>query len=207
MDEAPSTKETAEFFKMMLLAGWVQRTAVVAWADSVLVNQAEPDPALIDISMSGSRPIHEVFSSLDEVRGSLRPVIPARMFMAYLSIEYEAGRKRSVEIVHVLHHRFIYDERRDTVLPQDVWRGILDWDILIETISYYADENLPDRWKYSPKSLSDLLAQRRQRVEDAKSQLDQKVREVLEWGRPYRDVLPVQCFPSGPDRTIDGHDC
>lgn len=198
--ETPSTREIAEFLKLLLSAQWIGHAAIIAWADSVLVSEPVPDPALIDISMSGSRPIHEVFSALGEVQGSLRPEIPVQILVAYLGVEYEAGRKNSTEITHRLHYDLSYRLDFEAALPEHVARSIAECDILIDTISYIAHgSNMPERWKYGPGELARLLKQHQAKTEPLERELDQKLREILEWGRPYRDAVPVQCFP--PDST------
>jgi hypothetical protein len=176
MIETPSTREIAEFFKMLLTANWIDKPAIIAWADSVLVSQAEPDPALIDLSTSANHPMHEMFSALEQVRGAFRPGIPMQMFIAYLGTEYVAGRKKAVEIVTRLSFEFDYRIVPD--LPDEIGRAVGDCKYLIDP-----------PWDLSTgKSIEELK-------EERKRQLDQKLREVLEWGRPYRDVLPAQCFP------------
>jgi hypothetical protein len=212
MIETPSTREIAEFFKMLLAANWIDKPTIIAWADATLVSQAEPDPALIDLSLSANQVMHEVFSSLEQVRGAHRVEIPARMIFGYADREYALGRKTSGEIAPKLFVLFHYGV--DASLPEEIARDVVECDYLSYCISMTgvthsvydpadgflrdAVVNLWKRWlsvKDNPTSDLSRAAQRERRLEDNTRQLDQKLREVLEWGRPYRDLLPAQCFP------------
>ena len=177
MIEDPSPKEIAQFWILIFKAGWIDKHALIAWADSVLVTQDDPDPALIELSLSGKQPIHQAFDRLSEVKGNLRTEVSAKLLFAYAAILHQTQRMKSAEIVGILHRIFIYDY--EDVLPQNVIDKLSSCDHLISLISYL---------EYDRPSAQDDIS-------DARQKLDLQLQELLDWGNDYRDKLPEQCLP------------
>ncbi len=73
MTEQSIIKENAEFLRLGLLAGVVDLPQVVSWADSILLEQKDPSPEIIDLSMAKTQ--GEVFTNLGVIQGEFYPRI------------------------------------------------------------------------------------------------------------------------------------
>jgi hypothetical protein len=183
VSDDPSLRETARFLAMMYLAGWIDKPALIDWADSVLIAQPKPDPALVELSMSGQKKPHEILDCLGDVPGLLRAEVPVKMLFAFADVKHEVGQIAASEIASTLL-RFFDGGLYGSELPQEVMQSIYDCRLELDLVLYDASMG-----------------------REVGSGLDRALGSLFDWGRPYRDTLAVQCFPSGPDHTIDGHDC
>lgn len=100
----PTHRDIAEFFRLGLLAGVCDLSAVVCWADSVLTSDSSPLFAFCDLSICESQPISSVVSLLREVPGSLTPDLPALMLLGYCHQLSQSGSLALTETLTRLHH-------------------------------------------------------------------------------------------------------
>jgi hypothetical protein len=215
MPEPPSVKEIADFWFMMFKVNWVERRALINWADSVLEAQDDPDVAIIDLSLSSRQPIYMVYDHLREVRGPSNLMTSARLFFAYAGIRYETGMEAPETILNTLRWHFdpVVGSVFDDALPSNVMNDIQHCLYPVSLIAYLEQESIPQAKSQKDQERSTaliwrLLGKSRRRnpspsvealqneLNDAKCELDRKLRDILNWGRDYRDLLPPQCFSS-----------
>jgi hypothetical protein len=83
-------KEDAETLRCGLLAGYTSVPDVVAWADTVIARESSPDPAFIEIALSGNRRPVDVVSLLREVPGDANFIAVRRRLLARMLEMLEA---------------------------------------------------------------------------------------------------------------------
>lgn len=81
----PTQKDTAEFFRLSLLAGLCQPSAVARWADSIVGAEPSPHIAFIELCIAASQPASSVQTLLGDVPGQLTPELPVWMLLGYAS--------------------------------------------------------------------------------------------------------------------------
>lgn len=74
-------KEQAEIFRQLIITGCMNVGEAVAWADSIINMNANPDEEIIAISLSSSKPKVEVTSLLHKVKGEYNSVDVIRKSM------------------------------------------------------------------------------------------------------------------------------
>jgi hypothetical protein len=91
-------KYEAERLRLGIRGGWLLVRCAVAWADERIAQSPEPHPALLDISLAGTRPPNEVVSLLADVPGSADPIAVMRACLADLlrTVEREPALGRAV---------------------------------------------------------------------------------------------------------------
>jgi hypothetical protein len=81
----PTRKDTAEFFRLSLLAGLCEPSSVARWADSIVAAERSPHIAFIELCIAASQPASSVQTLLDDVPGQATPELPVRMLLGYSS--------------------------------------------------------------------------------------------------------------------------
>jgi hypothetical protein len=134
----PAIKDTADFFRLGLVTGLIDKPSVVAWADSVIEERQEIDPAIIDVCLAGSRPVGEMISMLRQVKGSMRPEVSLGMLLAYAAEIHRDRNERTGQIVLGL---FRLTRMED--LPQDVEMKLhrLDDGLYLAREGYYGSKS------------------------------------------------------------------
>jgi len=79
----PTHRDIAEFFRLGLLAGVCDLSAIVCWADSVLTAEPSPPYAFCDLSICESQPVSSVVCLLREVPGTPTPDLPIFMLLGF----------------------------------------------------------------------------------------------------------------------------
>lgn len=92
--ESSPVKETAEYYRIGLEIGLIPVPEAIIWIDDVLIRKTNPDMALIEASLAGSRGAYAVADELAGVEGyalreNVTPRLLARMFVM-LSSDAEA---------------------------------------------------------------------------------------------------------------------
>lgn len=64
-----TVKEQAEALRLGLLGGYVSSDEVTAWADQVIAAGDTPGPEIIEVSLGGSKPIHDIDAALAGIPG------------------------------------------------------------------------------------------------------------------------------------------
>ncbi len=98
-----SMHDTAAFFRLTLALGWIEPRQVVAWAGALVEQHAQPDPALIDLSLSSNAAPSDVEALLHELSGDYRPAVATRMLLAYIQRQYHAGNFHAEDIIPTLY--------------------------------------------------------------------------------------------------------
>jgi hypothetical protein len=69
-----SDKEDAETLRLGLLTGFASIAEVVGWADTVIMRQPSPDPAIVNVALGGSRSLADMVALLSEIPGEADPI-------------------------------------------------------------------------------------------------------------------------------------
>ncbi|RYG66710.1 hypothetical protein EON80_14910 [bacterium] len=77
-------KEDAEFYRLGLESRLCTVEEAIAWCDAVIMEEAEPDVAIIDASLEGSSGSDTVAGELRGVKGKVEEIVVLRRFFAYL---------------------------------------------------------------------------------------------------------------------------
>ncbi len=92
-------KETAEYYRIGLAIGLISTAEAMTWIDSVLICETEPDMALIEASLSGSRGAYAVADELAGVEGSALREAVARRLLARMSVLLSSDAETANQIV------------------------------------------------------------------------------------------------------------
>jgi len=79
----PTRRDIAEFFRLGLLAGVCDLSAIVCWADFVLTAEPSPPYPFCDLSICESQPVSSVVSLLREIPGSSTPDLAVFMLLGF----------------------------------------------------------------------------------------------------------------------------
>lgn len=112
----PTRKDIAEFFRLGLLARLCQPSAVVSWADSIVVAEPRPHIAFIELCIAGSQPLSCIVTLLADVPGRGAPELSARMLLGHAWRLVTAGILTAEEVLFRLY-RF---SRMEDGFPEDV---------------------------------------------------------------------------------------
>src|SRR3989442_446735 len=95
----PTRKDSAEFFRLGLLAGVCDLSAVVRWSDAVIMSEPSPPFAFFDLSTCESQPLSATLSLLVEVPGERTPNLAVHMLLGHC---YRLARSRALDVLDVL---------------------------------------------------------------------------------------------------------
>ena len=107
-------KEEAEALRLGVIAGLVTVADAVAWADDVIMADARPDAAILDVSLAGKKPVFEVAKLLGEVRGPLDSERASRRLLGRMLRLLDDDPRRGNELAVAL-----YRLARNGALPDD----------------------------------------------------------------------------------------
>jgi hypothetical protein len=62
-------KDIYQYFRMGLVTGLVEKDALIAWADKVLLREPQPDFAIVELSLSGKLPYSQLVYMLNRMQG------------------------------------------------------------------------------------------------------------------------------------------
>ena len=79
MDTTPNNRTMAEYFIKGLTEGFVEASAVIAWADEVIVAASKTEDWMLDISTSGPEDRMGVLHHLHAVQGEIQPDVLAQL--------------------------------------------------------------------------------------------------------------------------------
>ena len=123
-----SLKSDAEALRLALLTGLVDTPAVVAWADRlILADRIAEAPAVLDLSLAGSRPPAEIVALLGQVPGAPDHASVGRRVAARLRRALESGE---LDVVAVA--RGMYRMLREGYAPDSDFEGM----------AYFADDGV-----------------------------------------------------------------
>lgn len=77
-------KEDAEFYRLALDAGLCPVEEAIAWCDAVIMEEAEPDQAIIDASLEGSNGAYAVARALRNVEGEFEEIVVLRRLFRHM---------------------------------------------------------------------------------------------------------------------------
>jgi hypothetical protein len=78
------TKEDAEFYRLALEAGICPVEEAIVWCDAVIMEEAEPDLAIIEASLKGSSGTASIAKALREVEGDFDKIVVLRRLFHYM---------------------------------------------------------------------------------------------------------------------------
>ncbi len=145
-DTPPGHKDTAEFFRLSLVAGLCDVSAVIPWADSVVSAEASPHIAMIELCCCGSQPLSTVQTLLSEIPGVVTPGLPVEMLLGFASHLVETGTVEPEQLLLRLHRMISLEDFPDSISSQ------LD---ILEDGYYLAQDSV---WGTVPEVLSDFSA-------------------------------------------------
>ncbi|MBI3886520.1 MAG: hypothetical protein HY302_12450 [Opitutae bacterium] len=79
MDPTPNHRTKAEYFIKGLTEGFVEASAVIAWADEVIVAATKTEDWMLDISTSAPEDRMGVLHHLHAVQGEIQPDVLAQL--------------------------------------------------------------------------------------------------------------------------------
>jgi hypothetical protein len=91
-------KQIAEVYRMGLVIGLFEVKSVVAWADGVIGAEADPDYALIEVSMAGDANEGKMAALLKEVKGDADPKHSQSVVLGLLARKLAADPGRGAAI-------------------------------------------------------------------------------------------------------------
>ena len=109
----PGQKEQAEVLRHGLMAGTLTVADVIAWADSVIETDPQPDIAVIEVATSARRQAADVSSLLRNVAGECDPVVVLRRSMSDLRLALATNPSRGPQIA-----RWLYQLATNGELPE-----------------------------------------------------------------------------------------
>jgi hypothetical protein len=93
-------KETAEYYRVGVLVGFVRMADAIAWTDSVIAAEDDPDIALIEASMCGHKRPEDFASALAQLAGvANRNTVIQRL----LKSMYDAVVQDKSQAQHIAH--------------------------------------------------------------------------------------------------------
>ncbi len=101
-------KEQAEVYRIGLLLGLFKLPNVIAWCDSIIMAEAEPDIAIIEASISGSKGIDAVANALSEVEGEFNNRSVAKIIFRSMYDLVNQNRKQAPQVAEWLY-RMAFD--------------------------------------------------------------------------------------------------
>jgi len=108
-----SRKHEAERVRIGVVAGWLPVQAAVDWADRVIAEDAQPEPAVLDVSLAGRLSRSEVAALLGLVHGSADPIAVRKEaladLLAWVGDDVERGAQAA---------RHLYEMATSGVLPE-----------------------------------------------------------------------------------------
>ena len=113
----PTRKDIGEFFRLGLLARLCEPSAVVSWADSVVVAEPRPHIAFIELCLAGSQPLTSVVTLLADVPGRATLDLPIQMLLGHSWRLVATGVFSAGEILLRLY-RF---SRMEGDFPEDIY--------------------------------------------------------------------------------------
>jgi hypothetical protein len=131
----PNQKEQAEVLRYGLQAGVRTVADAVAWADSIIAADPQPDIAVIEVACGGRRPAHEMVSLLRDVAGQCDRVGVIRRAMADLRTALVANPARGPEIASWLYQLATGGELPEEQFGQDPY-SLGDWFVLASSGTY-----------------------------------------------------------------------
>ena len=93
--EQNETKCQAECLRLALIAGLVDRRAVMLWVDARIHESSSPHPALIDLAYAANRPPHEIEHLLGACPGDCDRERSSGLFLALALNSFESGETAS----------------------------------------------------------------------------------------------------------------
>jgi len=99
----PTRKDIAEFFRLGLLAGVCDLSAVVRWSDSVIMSEPSPPFAFFDLSICESQPLSAALGFLTEVPDPLTPDLPVYMLLGHCYRLAQSGTLALTDTLVRLH--------------------------------------------------------------------------------------------------------
>ncbi len=106
--EHKDMKEQAEVFRVGLLLGLFKLSDVIAWCDSVIMEEATPDIAIIEASISGSKGVNAVANALSEVEGEFNKRSVTKLIFRSMYDSVNQDRKQAPQIAEWLY-RMAFD--------------------------------------------------------------------------------------------------
>jgi len=93
-------KDLFKIFRLGLTQGLIDKQEIINWCDSIIIKDEEPDPFIIDISLSGTKSINDIVSIIDEKFKGNSSKISAR---AVLGLYYKLYRQGKITLDKVVH--------------------------------------------------------------------------------------------------------
>ena len=92
-------KDIFGYFRLGLVTGIVQKSALVAWADSEIMRCPIPTPEIIELSLSGSRPFSEIIWLLSSFEGMPSSALALKLLLARAGLLLEQEPHRASELI------------------------------------------------------------------------------------------------------------
>jgi hypothetical protein len=135
MNASFRTKDAYSYFRMGLVTGIVDKQSLVEWADNEIVRNPEPDRAMFELSLSGSRPHSQTIWLLHEFERGADYSLSLSLLLARAGILLEQDPEQASAIIMGL--RLLNEEE---YFPKDVRSNIAD---LRDHLDRYEQASIP----------------------------------------------------------------
>ncbi len=95
----PGKQDVFAYLRMALVTGLLEKSAAVAWADQVLINDPNADSDFADLSLAGSQSNAQIVGLLSQLQGPARYDLPLKMLFARAGQLLEADPGQASAIV------------------------------------------------------------------------------------------------------------
>ncbi len=99
-------KDSAEALRFLLVVGLAEVSEAIAWADAQIALSDIPSPELIDVSLSGSKPVAELVRSLSAIPGTPHPEKVASEVLHRLSAFVERNPSNARRAARILYDMY-----------------------------------------------------------------------------------------------------
>ena len=121
-------KTDAEVLRLGLVLGLIDRSAIVAWADElILADRAAEIPVAFDLSTSATTPLSDVITQLGRVPGEIDPQAIGRRVAGHLRESLTTGRLDITAVARAMQRLL-----REGLAPDDDF----------EHMAYHADDGV-----------------------------------------------------------------
>jgi hypothetical protein len=114
-------KEQAEFYRAALLLGIIQIKDVIAWCDSIIIEEELPDIAIIEASMSGSKGVNAVADALSGVKGGFDKRVVTKHIFGSMYDFVSQDRKQAPKVARQLYHMAIDNDVPSDEAEPEMW--------------------------------------------------------------------------------------
>jgi hypothetical protein len=138
----PTSKDLAEFHRLMLRLGLTNKAALIAWADYCIASDSQPSPWALELAWSKSRWPDEIEALLRQVFGSVDDDLPRKVVAAVLRREGLARRISDRKLTGLWFVLFSeYPEADIEAHAADIWQYLDE-----VVISLLNGEDSPTSW-------------------------------------------------------------